>query len=109
MQYVQCTHDHEDHLHEPSFHLLPKNATVLLTKQWFPGNREWLLDGEFERVEEMTSGRWMPLGDDLSMVSLVNRSDCLSVLRTSDSSCSDAVLSGQNSRSMSCRSAASRT
>ena len=26
----------------------------------------------------------MPLGDDLSMVSLVNRSDCLSVLRTSD-------------------------
>lgn len=84
MQYVQCTHDHEDHLHEPSFHLLPKNATVLLTKQWFPGNRERLLDGEFERVEEMTSGRWMPLGDDLSMVSLVNRSDCLSVLRTSD-------------------------
>ena len=50
----------------------------------FPGIREWLLDGEFERVEEMTSGRWMPLGDDLSMVSLVNRSDCLSVLRTSD-------------------------
>ena len=84
VQYVQYTHGHEDHLHEPSFHLLPKQATVLLTKQWFAGNREWLLDEGFEDVVEMTSGRWMSLGDDLSMVSLVNRSDSLSVLRTSD-------------------------
>ena len=75
VQYVQYTHGHEDHLHEPSFHLLPKQATVLLTKQWFAGNREWLLDEGFEDVVEMTSGRWMSLGDDLSMVSLVNRSD----------------------------------
>ena len=84
VQYVQYTHGHEDHLHEPSFHLLPKQATVLLTKQWFAGNREWLLDEGFEDVVEMTSGRWMSLGDDLSMVSLVNRSDSLSVLRTSE-------------------------
>lgn len=84
VQYVQYTHGHEDHLHHPSFHLLPQEATVLLTKQWFPGNREWLLDEGFERVDEMTSGRWMSLGDDLDMVSLVNRSDSLSVVRTSN-------------------------
>lgn len=84
VQYIQYTHGHEDHLHQPSFQLLPKNATVLLTKQWFAGNREWLLGEGFERVVEMTSGRWMSLGDDISMVSLVNRSDSLSVLRTSD-------------------------
>jgi len=84
VQYIQYTHGHEDHLHQPSFHLLPKQATVLLTKQWFGGNREWLLDEGFERVVEMTSGRWMSLGDDLSIVSLVNRSDSLSVLRTSE-------------------------
>jgi hypothetical protein len=84
VQYIQYTHGHEDHLHEPSFHLLSKQATVLLTKQWFAGNREWLLGQGFERVVELTSGRWMDLGEDLSMVSLVNRSDSLAVLRTSD-------------------------
>jgi hypothetical protein len=83
VQYIQYTHGHEDHLHQPSFHLLPKHATVLLTKQWFAGNREWLLGEGFERVDEMTSGRWMSLGDDMSIVSLVNRSDSLSVVRTS--------------------------
>lgn len=84
VQYIQYSHGHEDHLHQPSFHLLPKNATVLLTRQWFSGNREWLLGQGFTRVREITSGRWTQLGDDLSMVSLVNRSDSLSVLRTSD-------------------------
>jgi Beta-lactamase superfamily domain len=82
VQYIQYSHGHEDHLHQPSFELLPKDATVLLTRQWFSGNREWLLDEGFEDVREMTSGRWMSLADDLRIVSLVNRSDSLSVLET---------------------------
>jgi hypothetical protein len=54
----------------------------LLTKQWFSGNREWLLGEGFARVHEMSSGRWMSLDDELRIVSLINRSDSLSVLRT---------------------------
>jgi hypothetical protein len=84
VQYIQYTHGHEDHLHEPSFQLLPKNATVLLTKQWFASNRNWLLDQGFQRVREMTPGRWISLGDDVRMVSLVNNINSLSVLRSSD-------------------------
>lgn len=82
VQYIQYSHGHEDHLHQPSFDRLPKRACVLLTKQWFSGNREWLLSEGFASVREMTSGRWMSLDDELSIVSLVNRSDSLSVLRT---------------------------
>jgi hypothetical protein len=83
VDYVWYSHGHEDHLHEGTFDLLPKDATVLLTKQWFSGNRQWLLEHGFAEVREMTSGHWTQLGEDLSVVNLVNRSDSLSILRTS--------------------------
>ena len=83
VNYIWYSHGHEDHLHEGTFDLLPKDAAVLLTKQWFTGNRQWLIEHGFADVREITSGHWVELGEDLSIVSLVNRSDSLSIIRTS--------------------------
>ncbi|HJX84554.1 MAG TPA: MBL fold metallo-hydrolase, partial [Candidatus Angelobacter sp.] len=87
VQYIHYSHGHEDHLHQPSFHLLPKTATVLLTRQWFAGNVEWLQSEGFRTVREITSGKWTrltgPTGrDTLECVNLVNRSDSLSIMTT---------------------------
>ncbi len=83
VNYIWYSHGHEDHLHQGTFDLLPKDATVLLTKQWFTGNRQWLVEQGFADVREITSGNWVELGEDLSIVCLVNRSDSMSILRTS--------------------------
>jgi hypothetical protein len=74
-------------LHAGTFPLLPKNATVLLTKQWFPSNTGWLRSEGFESVREIRSGHWIQLTDPsgkdaVRSVSLVNRSDSVNVLLT---------------------------
>jgi hypothetical protein len=87
VQYIQYSHGHEDHLHAGTFPLLPKRATVLLTKQWFPSNAGWLRSEGFENVREIRSGQWIELTDasgkdSVRSVSLVNRSDSLNILLT---------------------------
>src|SRR2546422_4105023 len=87
VHYIQYSHGHEDHLHQPTFPLLPKSATVLLTRQWFPGNREWLQSEGFSTVLEAPSGRWVTLTgpsgtDSVRCVNLVNRSDSISLMLT---------------------------
>src|SRR5258706_2167954 len=87
VHYIHYSHGHEDHLHQGTFHLLPKTATVLLTRQWFPGNVEWLKSEGFETVREIPSGRWTTISDPstsdtVRCVNLVNRSDSLSIMLT---------------------------
>jgi Beta-lactamase superfamily domain len=88
VHYIHYSHGHEDHLHAPTFSLLPKSATVLLTRQWFPGNAEWLKSEGFFTVREVPSGQWIRLADPsqsdaVDCVNLVNRSDSISILMSS--------------------------
>ena len=85
VHYIHYSHGHEDHLHQPTFSLLPKSATALLTRQWFPGNAEWLKSEGFSKVREVPSGRWIRLADPsmtdvVECVNLVNRSDSIGIL-----------------------------
>ncbi len=79
---ILISHGHEDHLHESTLKLFPKEAKVFYPYSFFGGAKEYLESMGFEDVKEAVTLRKYKLSPKTSVTFIINSHDSLMVIES---------------------------
>lgn len=79
---ILLSHGHEDHLHEPTLGLMPKNARIFFPYSWYGGIREFARSLGFADVSEAVTGRRYHLAPATTVTYIANNLDSIMVIES---------------------------
>lgn len=79
---VLISHGHEDHLHEATLRLFPKDARVFYPYSFFAGAKEYIQNIGFSNVTEAVTFKKYRLSDRTSVTFIINSHDSIMVIES---------------------------